>query len=89
MARHQALASKFEAPAHLQAPNVAPAAVLVAPRPLPAVDKPLPRRVMVEAYVAWMEGGVLRQFHEDQVVHSRGDIHDLIQQGASLLVIEP
>jgi hypothetical protein len=89
MARPQALASKFEAPAHLQAANVAPVAVLATAQPLPAVDKPLPRRVMVEATIGWMQGGVLRQFHEDQVVHSRADIHDLIQQGASLLVIEP
>lgn len=47
----------------------------------------MPRDIMLDESIGWMEGGVLCQFREEQRVTNSTDIKRLIQHGAKYAVI--
>lgn len=50
--------------------------------PVLAEPKKLPRAIMLDEPIGWMDGGVLCMFREEQLVTNPIDIKRLIQHGA-------
>lgn len=48
-----------------------------------AAPKRLPKVILLDEHISWMQNGVLRQFKADQVVANREDIAALIDKGAT------
>lgn len=52
------------------------------------VEAKLPRHIILDEPIGWMEHGVLRQFHEGQQVTLAADIRDLIAHGAKYMELK-
>jgi hypothetical protein len=50
-------------------------------------EKPQPGRILIEETIGWTDNGVLRMFHEDQVVTNPHDIKRLLELGAKYMVV--
>lgn len=56
----------------------------------PKTDAPgaLPKHIVIDEAIGWMEQGVLRQYHEGQQITHPDDIRQLVAHGAKYLELK-